>query len=98
MLFLVVKTINKLQEGGEKLVKDYKKLDKADKKELKRRKISIFDVEKVKEYLDEKDKAAAEKAAEEQRVADEKAAAERLANPTETDLLKKIIELLESKR
>ena len=98
VLFLVVKTINKLQEGGEKLVKDYKKLDKADKKELKRRKISIFDVEKVKEYLDEKDKAAAEKAAEEQRVADEKAAAERLANPTETDLLKKIIELLESKR
>ena len=61
-------------------------------------KISIFDAEKVKEYLDEKDKAAAEKAAEEQRVADEKAAAERLANPTETDLLKKIIELLESKR
>ena len=98
VLFLVVKTINKLQEGGEKLVKDYKKLDKADKKELKRRKISIFDAEKVKEYLDEKDKAAAEKAAEEQRVADEKAAAERLANPTETDLLKKIIELLESKR
>ena len=98
VLFLVVKTINKLQEGGEKLVKDYKKLDKADKKELKRRKISIFDVEKVKEFLDEKDKAAAEKAAEEQRVADEKAAAERLANPTETDLLKKIIELLESKR
>ena len=98
VLFLVVKTINKLQEGGERLVKDYKKLDKADKKELKRRKISIFDVEKVKEYLDEKDKAAAEKAAEEQRVADEKAAAERLANPTETDLLKKIIELLESKR
>ncbi len=98
VLFLVVKTINKLQEGGERLVKDYKKLDKADKKELKRRKISIFDAEKVKEYLDEKDKAAAEKAAEEQRVADEKAAAERLANPTETDLLKKIIELLESKR
>lgn len=98
VLFLVVKTINKLQEGGERFVKDYKKLDKADKKELKRRKISIFDAEKVKEYLDEKDKAAAEKAAEEQRVADEKAAAERLANPTETDLLKKIIELLESKR
>ncbi len=96
-LFTIVKTINKFQEGSEKLAKDLKKLSKEDKKELKKRGVKLYDKEKVKAYLDEKDKIAAEKAEEEKKLAEEKALKEREANPTETDLLKKIVELLESK-
>lgn len=98
VLFTIVKAINKVQESGEKLTKDYKKLTKEDKKELKRRKISLFDADKVKEYVAEKDKLAAEQAEKEKAEADEKARKEREANPTETDLLKKIVELLEKEK
>lgn len=98
VLFTVVKTINKVQEGSEKLTKDYKRLTKEDRKELKKRGISIFDAERVKAYVKEKDKLAAEKAEEEKRLAEEQAKKDREANPTETDLLKKIIVLLEEKK
>ena len=98
VLFVIVKTINAVQEGSNKLTKDYKQLSKADKKELKKRKISLLDKEKVAEYLAEKDKIAAEKAEEEKRVAEEKAKLEREQNPTETDLLKKILAILEENK
>ena len=98
VLFIIVKTINAVQEGSNKLTKDYKQLSKADKKELKKRKISLLDKEKVAEYLAEKDKIAADKAEEEKRVAEEKAKLEREQNPTETDLLKKILAILEDNK
>lgn len=98
VLFIIVKTINAVQEGSNKLTKDYKQLSKADKKELKKRKISLLDKEKVAEYLAEKDKIAAEKAEEEKRAAEEKAKLEREQNPTETDLLKKILAILEENK
>lgn len=96
-LFTIVKTINKFQEESEKIAKDFKKLSKEDKKELKKRGIKLYDKEKVKAYLEEKDKIAAAKAEEEKKLEEEKALKEREANPTETDLLKKIVELLENK-
>ena len=98
VLFVIVKTINAVQEGSNKLTKDYKQLSKADKKELKKRKISLLDKEKVAEYLAEKDKIAVDKAEEEKRVAEEKAKLEREQNPTETDLLKKILAILEENK
>ncbi len=97
-LFVIVKLINQLHDSGQKLTSDYKKLTKDDKKELKKRKISLWDSEKVKEYLAEKDKLAAEQAEKEKAEAEEKARKEREENPTETDLLKKILEQLENRQ
>ncbi len=97
VLFCIVKAINKVQEEHDKAIGDYKKLTKEDKKELKRRGIKLLDADKVKAYVEEKEKLAAEKAEEEKKIEEEKALKEREANPTETDLLKKIVELLENK-
>lgn len=98
VLFCIVKAINKVQEEHDKAISGYKKLTKADRKELKKRGIKLIDAEKVKAYVEEKEKIAAEKAEEEKKLAEEKAKKDRELNPTETDLLKKIVELLEQKQ
>lgn len=99
VLFCIVKTMNKLQEGNQRLKADIAKsvLSKEDKAELKKKGISRFDKVKVEEYL--KEKAEKEAALEEAKKAEEeaKAKAEREANPTVEDLLKEIKILLEKK-
>lgn len=98
VLFCIVKTINKVQEEHDKAISDYKKLTKADRKELKKRGIKLIDAEKVKAYVEEKEKIAAEQAEEEKKLAEEQAKKDRELNPTETDLLKKIVELLQEQK
>lgn len=98
VLFCIVKTINKVQEEHDKAISDYKKLTKTDRKELKKRGIKLIDAEKVKAYVEEKEKIAAEQAEEEKKLAEEQAKKDRELNPTETDLLKKIVELLQEQK
>ena len=88
VLFLIVKAINNVKDGG-KAVKAGK-LTKAEKAELKAAGICKCDKAAVEMYF--ADKAADEKAA-----AEEKARLDREANPTAEDLLKKIVILLENK-
>ncbi len=92
VLFCIVKAINtmtaKQQELGAKLLSG--KLTKEQKTELKEAGISLRDKDAVSKYF--ADKAAAEATA-----AAVKAAADREANPTTEDLLKKIVNILESK-
>ncbi len=97
VLFTIVKTMNKIREGNEKLNSELKKnkLTKAQRKELKLAGIKRTDREAVKEYFDRQAEVKAAAEAEAKRIADEKALADRLANPTTEDLLKQIKELLE---
>ena len=88
VLFCIVKFINKVREENKEIKE--RKLTKEQKAELKAAGICKRDKAAVKKYFS--DKAAAEKAA-----AEEKARLERLANPTTEDLLKKIVTLLENK-
>lgn len=99
VLFSIVKAMNKLKEGNEKLKNNIKKeiISKEDRKELKKRGIKLKDKEAVKAYFAEKQAAEDAAKAEEEKLAEEKAKAERLANPTVEDLLKQIKELLEKK-
>ena len=73
------------------------KLTKEEKKELKARGVSLRDRKAINEYRDEKAKEAEEKKKQEEEEAKAKAEAERLANPTQEDLLKEIITLLKEK-
>ena len=93
VLFSIVKIVNNLREESKKM---HNKLTRADKKELKARGISIFDIEAVTAYIKEKEaeekarKAKGEEAAREAAKAAEEAAK---ANSTES-LLKEIRDLL----
>ena len=97
VLFLIVKTMNKIKEENNE-AKDKAKLTKALKKELRANGIDLKDDNAVAAYVvakrkaeeDEKEKAKAEE--------EEKARLEREANPTAEDLLKRIIELLENNK
>ena len=97
VLFLIVKTINRVQEGNQKLKDELAKfkLSKEDKKELKARGIKRYEKEKVQAYLDEKHALLEKQKAEEKKIAEEKAKEDRLNNPTTEDLLKDIKSLLE---
>ena len=97
VLFTIVKIMNRIKEGNEKLTEAIKgnKLTKEQKKELKANGIKRSDREAVEAYFAKKQEEAEAKAAEEKRLAEEAAAAERLANPTTEDLLKDIKALLE---
>ncbi|MBQ3116608.1 MAG: large conductance mechanosensitive channel protein MscL [Clostridia bacterium] len=99
VLFLIVRTINRIKESNEKIKAGMNKgkLTKEQKKELKLAGIKRTDKEAVKEYFDRQAQVKAEAEAEAKRIADEKALADRLANPTTEDLLKQIKELLEKK-
>ena len=99
VLFTIVRIINRVKEGKDKVKEDIKKnkLTKEDKKILKARGIKRYDFDKVKEYLEEREanrKAEEEKAKKE---AEEKAKKEREENPTVEDLLKDIRKLLQEK-
>ena len=82
VLFCIVRFINKLKDGP--VVKPGK-ISKEDKKAMKAKGIKLKDKEAVDAYFAEKAEA------------DAKAKAEREANPTTEDLLKKILVALESK-
>lgn len=97
VLFMIIRTINRVAEANKKLKTDAEKaiLTKADKKELKANGVNYKDKTAVSAYYADKkvkEEAAAEAAKKE---AEEKAKAERLANPTTEDLLKDIKALLE---
>lgn len=93
VLFSIVKLINGLREMQKNLDERLKKetLTKEEKKELKSRGIKLGDRAAVEAYLEEKAKAAAEKAESERLAAEEAARLERLANPTTEELLKQIL-------
>ena len=95
VLFMIVKTINKINEKGEKIRKQIKKgmLSKDDRKALKKLGIKVRDEEKVKAYLLEK----AEKAEEAKRLEEERIALEKAQNPSVEQLLKDIKVILEKK-
>ena len=97
VLFSIVKIMNRIKEGNEKLNDTLKKntLNRAERKELKTAGVNIKDRMAVREYFEEKEKAnalAEEQAKKEQ---EEQARIDRLNNPTTEDLLKQIKELLE---
>ena len=99
VLFMIVRTINRVAEANKKLKEDVVKstLTKADRKELKANGIDKKDKAAVSAYFAAKkikEDAEQEKA---KKDAEEKAKLERLANPTTEDLLKDIKALLEQK-
>lgn len=93
ILFLIIRTINRVQEGNTLISKKIKRLKKADRKELKKRGIKLYDIEGIKAYFDEKE-LAEEKAKQE---AEEKARleAEEAKKHTTEGLLEDIKALLE---
>ena len=95
VLFLIVKTINKVKE--ENAEARSKRLTKAEIKELKAAGISLRDRDLVNAYKEAKEAKEAEAKARAEAEAAEAARLEREANPTAEDLLKKIVVLLENK-
>ncbi len=99
VLFTIVKLINKLRderkEFNEKLTNG--KLTKEQKKELKANGIKKNDKAAVAAYFADKQKKADEAAAEKAAADAEAARLEREANPTNEDLLKKILAELQNK-
>lgn len=95
VLFVIVRVINKVREGGKKL--DARAEDmmpsRQDRKEMRKRGIKFSDSAAVAEYFEEK----ARKQEEEKKAAEEKARLDREANPTTEDLLKQIRDLLKEK-
>ena len=92
VLFSIVKIVNRVRESGKKLEDGVP--SKADRKEMKKRGIKLYDKEAVDAYFAEK----AKKAAEEKALAEEKARLEKEANPSTEELLKQIRDLLKEKR
>ncbi len=93
VLFLIVRTINRVSEGNTRFMKKLQKgwLPKEDRKELKKLGVKLYEEEKVKEYLAQKQA----KIDEEKRQAELKALEEKKNNPSVEDLLKDIKALLE---
>lgn len=98
-LFVIVRVImrsNKaLNEAKEKLAGEYK-LTKADYKEAKQRGINKLDFKAMNKFKEEKAEQAKKEAEEKLKAEEEKLAAERLANPTQEELLKDIRDLLKA--
>ncbi len=97
VLFLIVRTINKVKENNGKLSEKIKKntFDKAERKELKANGIKWTDRKQALAYFENKEAEAKAKAEEDARQAEEQAKLDRLNNPTTEDLLKDIKALLE---
>ncbi len=91
VLFLIVKAINNVKDGG-KTIKEGK-YSKEDKKAMKAQGIKLKDKVAVDAYFAKKAEDEAKAKAE----AEEKARLEREANPTTEDLLKKILAVMENK-
>ena len=98
-LFIVLKVAMKSNQLLNETSKNLKKLKltKEEKKELKERGVSLRDRKAIKAYREEKAKEAEAKKKQEEEEAKAKAEAERLANPTQEDLLKEIISILKEK-
>jgi large conductance mechanosensitive channel len=98
-LFIVLRVAMKSNEFFKKNSEEFKKKKptKAEKVELKKRGVSVKNKAELKKLREEK--AAEEKAKKEKADAEAKAKAEadRLANPTQEDLLKEIRDLLKAK-
>ena len=99
VLFAILKFINRVRENNEKIQKELKKnkITKEDKKILKARGIKLSQVDKVKEYLEERQAKMLEEQEKAKQEAEEKAKKDRLENPTVEDLLKDIKTILEQR-
>lgn len=97
-LFIVLRVAMKSNEFLKKTSDNINKakLTKADRIELKKRKISLTNKKALDEYRKEKAEKAKKEKAEKEAAAKAKAAADRLANPTTEDLLKDIRDLLKA--
>ena len=95
VLFTIVKIINSVREGHEKMTNLLVngKVTKEEKKEMKAQGLNFRSEADVEIYRSQKAKAAEEA----KKAADEAAALERLNNPTTEDLLKDIRELLKNR-
>ncbi|MDY6024270.1 MAG: large conductance mechanosensitive channel protein MscL [Candidatus Borkfalkiaceae bacterium] len=102
VLFTIVKTINKISEGGKALQKEINKNTptRADRKEMKKLGISRFNVVAVGKFMaekEEKEKAEKLKAEEEAKLkAEQDEKLRREQNPTAEELLKDIKALLQA--
>ena len=98
-LFVIMKVAMKSNEFFKKTAKkvNYYKLTKEEKKEIKAKKLTVKTKEQIKNFKLEKENEAKVKKEQEEAEAKRKAEEERLANPTETDLLKEIIGILKNK-
>ena len=96
VLFCIVRTINKIREGGKKLEEEARssRPSKEDRREMRRRGIRFSDTDAVAAYFEEK----AKKEAEAKAAAEEKARLEKEANPSTEELLKQIRDLLKDKQ
>lgn len=92
VLFIIVRTINKLKEENADA------LTKEDKAELKKLGIKKSDKVAVQKYIADKVKAQEEAKAKEEAEAAEAARLERLENPTTEDLLKEILAELKASK
>lgn len=94
VLFSIVKTINKLQESGEKMKSDYEKvrIRKADRIEMKKLGLNRRNDADLKAYLKIREERLEAAKAEAERKAEE----EKLKNPTTEMLLKDIRALLQN--
>ena len=97
VLFIVVRTINRVRDDHNSLVADIKKgiPTKEDKKEMKKLGIKRCDRDAVKKFLDEKEARVLAEEEAKKLEAEAKALEERKLNPTDNDLLKDIKALLE---
>lgn len=95
VLFIIVRTINKINENNSNLLAKVKKgmLTKEERKALKAQGKKLT-AENIRAYLEEKDRLAKEQEEKAKLEAEEKARQDRLENPTTEDLLKDIKELL----
>ena len=100
VLFTIVRIINRARENNERIQKGFRKLilSKEEKKELKKRGIKLTNRKMVKAYIEEQEKLEQERLEQEKLAKEEQARLDRLANPTEVDLLKQIKEILEKQK
>ena len=100
VLFTIVRIINRARENNERIQNGFRKLilSKEEKKELKKRGIKLTNRKMIKAYLEEQDKLEQERLEQEKLAKEEQARLDRLANPTEVDLLKQIKEILEKQK
>ena len=98
-LFVIVKVVmgsrKALNEAKEKIEGEYK-LTKVDYKEAKQRGINKLDFKAMSKFRDEKAAEAKKLAEQKLKEEEEKIAAEKLANPSQEDLLKDIRDLLKA--
>ena len=99
VLFTIVKIFNRIRERNLNFMAELNnvKVSRTEKKAMLAEGFDPRDRESIKAYRELLKKRDAEEKAKAEAEAAEKAAAERLANPTTEDLLKKIIEIIESK-